>query len=115
MGHVLRARILMTEDKLNEAIAELQHQVADTPELAMAHYTLGLAHWRKGDTTLARGDFQNAIKAAQDMVLAWKALAELHLSTGDIQIAKDYAQRAVQLDPVMLILTCCRHGLGRCP
>ena len=35
------------------------------------------------------------------MVVAWKSLAELHLSLGDTQIARDYAQHVIQLSPAL--------------
>ena len=54
----------MAEGKVDDALAELQHQVAHMPDLSVAHYTLGLAHWSKGDTSQARIEFQSADKTS---------------------------------------------------
>jgi cellulose synthase operon protein C len=99
IARVLSSRILLAEGKPDEAIVALQRQVADTPDLAVAHFALGLAFGQKGQLQQAKSEMQNALKASPEMVQALNELVDLNLATGDVGVAKEYAMQSVRAKP----------------
>jgi tetratricopeptide (TPR) repeat protein len=98
-ANVQHAQILIAQNRLDDAVQVLQRQVADTPDLALAHYVLGTAEWRRGAADQARVAFQDTVRLSPGMVEAWKSLTQLLLSRGEVNAARLYAQRCIQLEP----------------
>ena len=93
-----RARIWVGQGKINEAIADLQLQIADAPDSAATHYVLGIAYLQGGQSDLANAELQEAVRSS-DFAPAWRSLAALHLDLGNLQLAREYAAHALKTAP----------------
>jgi Tfp pilus assembly protein PilF len=69
------------------------------PDFATAHYNLGIARIRSGDTAAAMLSFTNALRCHPGYVDAHTALAEELRRLGDGAGAAEHVRRALELDP----------------
>jgi len=95
---VFRGEIQLRRGKVTEAIQTLQSVVANNPDLAVAHYQLGLAFGQQGELNRASSEWQNAVRI-QPMVDAYRALAVVSLRKGDIVSLEQYASAMIRLEP----------------
>lgn len=74
---VFRGEIQLRRGKVNEAIETLQSVVANNPDLAVAHYQLGLALGQSGELDRAMSEWQQAVRIQPTMTDAYRVLAGL--------------------------------------
>ena len=98
-AQVARGRIFFQQGKLEDAVNELRKQTSEAPDYGPAHYYLGLALWRKGDTALAENELKAALEKSPNSTAALHDLAALYLASGDLNDAEDSAKRAVASMP----------------
>jgi tetratricopeptide (TPR) repeat protein len=93
-------RILLAQGHVDEAVTELQQQSSSSPDSAKAHYFLALAFWKKGDIGQAKSAFEAALGDAPDSLLILHSFAQFDSSQGQLDVAQQYAQRAVNQMPL---------------
>src|SRR5271156_1698530 len=92
-------RLLLAQEKHQEALIALQKAVEDSPNSAEAHYYLGLAYWQTDSLGQANSEFREAVRASPGFPLALRGLAQLSLAQNHPSEAKVYAQELVQKFP----------------
>jgi tetratricopeptide (TPR) repeat protein len=96
---IAHGRLLLSQGKHVEALIVLQKAVTAAPDLAQAHYYLGLAYWQTGSIGQASSQFQQAAKLAPNFPLPLQSLVQLALSQNSPSQAEAYAQELVQKFP----------------
>ncbi|HEX3106044.1 MAG TPA: tetratricopeptide repeat protein [Terriglobales bacterium] len=94
-----RGEIQLQRNQINEAVQTLQGVVTRNPDMAVAHYQLGLALSRLGEPDRAGAEWQEAIRLRPNMVEADRALAALSLQKSDMAGLERYASAIIQLQP----------------
>lgn len=89
-------RLLIEQGKYQDAVLSLQKTVADAGDSNEAHYYLGMAYWKSGNTDQANTELQNALRITPGLPVALRALAQLNFSRGNYPVAQIYAQELVQ-------------------
>jgi len=90
MGHAANARVLIADDKLDEALAELEAAHAAKPEEARYRLNLGLAYQQAKQWERAFAVFQHWVEEDQDATSAWYQLGRTSALSGlqvDVGIA----------------------------
>lgn len=89
-------RLLIEQGKFQDAVTSFQKTVADAADSNEAHYYLGMAYWKVGNTDQANAEFQNALRISPGLPIALRALAQLNFSRGNYPVAQIYAQELVE-------------------
>jgi Tfp pilus assembly protein PilF len=89
-------RLLMAQGKAQDAVTALQKAAADAGSDNEAHYYLGMAYWKSGDTLQANSEFQNALRITPGLPIVLRALTQLNLAESNFSVAQIYAQELVQ-------------------
>lgn len=93
-------------DSLDKAIHYLTQAINDPGTKEYAHYNLGVAYEKKGDTEYALHHFQEAVKAgiSEDIDLYHRNVARLYSSQEDLKSAIPHYQDAYKYgeDPIVL-------------
>ena len=90
----LRARFLLAEQKLDEALAAAQAAQLADPASADAAYLEGQVYAAKGNAERAVQSFQSALKLNPKASPAATAIAQIRLATGHADEAIEWADRA---------------------
>jgi tetratricopeptide (TPR) repeat protein len=96
---LLKARLLFARGNKSEAKVELEQLVHDVPDLALAHFYLGLAYAEEGQEDRAISSLNDALAHAPDFTLAYVTLGELHRRKGNVKLALSYAEAALAQNP----------------
>ncbi len=95
----LRSIIAVVQNRKEDAIADAQQAVALNPDAPAARIALSYAHQARFELEAAHDQIREATEKAPDNAIAWARMAELRLSTGDLNGALTAAQRAAGLAP----------------
>lgn len=76
---VERARVMLTENKPDQAIALLQPALKKRPKEAYVHFLLAQSFERKTDVASAEREFKQALQLAPNNGSYWRRLAELYV------------------------------------
>jgi len=96
---ILQAEIALADSDLPMAVAEASAAVAMAPHSAAAHYVLGLAKYRGGNKTEARGQWLSALDADAHFAPARLVLTEDALETGNAKSAEQHVMVVVRDEP----------------
>ncbi len=96
---ILRGEILIGQNKPNDAVDALQNALKSEPDNALGHYYLGLALLGTGDEARAQSEWQEAIRLRPRMIEAQRALANLAVRRGNLQLLTDSAAALVSDEP----------------
>ena len=96
---MLKSRFLLTEGKVEDALAHARSAVAADPESAPAHYWLGSIQARARHIDEAIESFAAVIRINPRIGAAKLRLAELQLQKGSAPAAVDFAEQAVAEAP----------------
>jgi len=91
--------IQLAQGKTSEAINTLQSVVSIDPDMAVAHYQLGLALNQTGDTDHAAKEWREALRTRPDMIEAHRMLAIYSLQKGDLRALEESAGKMIGLQP----------------
>jgi tetratricopeptide (TPR) repeat protein len=94
-----RAEQSLSEEKVDLAIALLDHAIGLSPSFAQAYALRGAARLTNEDTAGAIGDFTRTIELEPRQFEARIALAEIMLAGGDKKAASDMLQKALEWNP----------------
>jgi tetratricopeptide (TPR) repeat protein len=81
------ATLKLDKGEVNQALEDLTQVVTRAPNNPVARYNLGRAHEMRGEWELARQQFAKALEIRPDYYLAWMALAQLQVARGDFDAA----------------------------
>lgn len=95
--HLLQALVYYDEQKYDEAIAEFKKAVELNPNLAEAHYNLGVVYLTKELFDEAIAEFKRAIDIAPEFAPAHNNLAIIYYSKGEYSLAIEHCDRAIEL------------------
>ncbi len=92
-----KARVLLAEQYLDEAVAELQSLIGSHPDFLEAYDTLADALSRQGKVGQAQKVLEKATELSPNALLRQRSLAELATANQDIDRATEAWRRTVQL------------------
>src|SRR5205085_11875042 len=98
-GLVLKGRVLLAQNKTQEALKELQQSVRNEPSSTVARYYLGLAYLQANDRLKAENEWTEAARSGGGCVPLYLSMAELKLNSSDAESAATYARQAVNMNP----------------
>lgn len=98
-AHNSRGVRLANQDRLDEAIEELQAAVRVAPRFASAHNNLGKALARKGRAGDAAAAFEEAIRLDPTLAAPYYNLGNLLAASGKVREATAHYLESVRLDP----------------
>src|SRR5207244_9133320 len=96
---LLKGRILLGQNKVSEAIVQLQSAVKSNPNSVTARYYLGHAYLQAKNPKGAEMEWTEAVKTGGTFLLPHLALAQLKLDMGDKETAAKYARQALVVIP----------------
>lgn len=97
-SHLIEARRLAADYKLDKAAEKARDALRDNPELAEAHVYLGWDRLRAGDVKSAQGDFARALELDPYLASAHCGLGYVLYQEGDLEQAADHWTLSVRLD-----------------
>jgi tetratricopeptide (TPR) repeat protein len=95
----LRARLLLRERRLDDALRLARRAAQVDAQLPEAHYALALAHLARNDQEEARKSFAEVLALDPMATGAKLELAKLHANRGELDTAITYAQDSVDTEP----------------
>jgi tetratricopeptide (TPR) repeat protein len=96
-----RGEIQLQRNKLTEAVQTLQSVLTRNPDMAVAHYQLGLALARLGEFDRAGAEWQQAVHLQPNMADADRSLAQLAMQKRDMPGLEQYANELIRLQPAL--------------
>jgi tetratricopeptide (TPR) repeat protein len=115
---LLKADFLTKERKLDEALARAKAATAAGPEIASAHYALGMVHRARGEVDESIQAFNEALRLNPRAAAAEVALAQMHLLQNSAAKSLQYARDALESNPtsvqarLTLVATLISQGNG---
>jgi tetratricopeptide (TPR) repeat protein len=98
----LEARLLLRENRVQDAWERSRAALQADPQLPEAHFTLGLANLARNERDDARKEFVAVLNLDPTATDARIELAKLHAARGELDTAIGYAQESVRADPASL-------------
>ncbi len=95
-ARLFEARLQFARGARAKAVDTLQQLVHDSPDLALAHYYLGLAYARQGQSTQAISAFNETVQKSPDFIWAYVELGQLYAQEGTPKLALDFANQALK-------------------
>jgi len=97
--HATKGEALLTGNKTEQAIAELQTAVRQRPDYLPAHYSLARAYWAKGDFPSAEGELQRIIEIDPKDERAYFSLGMAYLEENRFQPARNILTSLLTVNP----------------
>jgi len=97
--HAATGRALLTENKTEQAIAELQTAVRQRPGYTPAHYELARAYWVKGDFASAERELKQVIALNPQEETAYYYLGMAYLEQKRPQPAREMFTELLKINP----------------
>ncbi|MGD0792577.1 MAG: rhomboid family intramembrane serine protease [Terriglobales bacterium] len=97
--HAAAGQRLLTENKTDQAIKELQTAVRQRPGYVPAHYELARAYWVKGDFASAEGEFKRVIELKPKDERAYFYLGMTYLEEKRPQPAREIFVQQLRVNP----------------
>ena len=94
-----RGEIQMAQGTTGDAVRTLQAVVTSNPDMAVAHYQLGMALNKSGDLDHAATEWREASRIRPDMLDAYRMLALYSMQKSDLSALQGYAGQIVSLAP----------------
>lgn len=97
---LLKGKLWLYKGKIPYAVSSLKSAVDDNPGFIFGHYLLGIAYFAGGQTKLAENSFIRALLLNPDHLQTLLAIAGLHYRNRDYDLAHQYLERVLVLDPL---------------
>jgi len=101
-ARLFRARLQFARGANSSAISTLEQLVHDDPDMALAHFYLGVAYANGGESAMAASSLNDALVHDPGFVWAYLALGELHAREGNPKLALEFSQKALARNPKFL-------------
>ena len=98
-GHILMGSVLFTQDKKQEAFAELNHAVELNPKRVESYLSLARFHVLTNDIAAAEATYQRAISVSGGSAMAHYEYGKFLVSAQRFDAAEAEFQKAVQAEP----------------
>ena len=98
-ARLFKSRLLFVRGKKTDAISALEQLIHDAPDIAMAHFYLGLAYADQGQNQRAIVSLNDALKHNPELIAAYVSLGEVYLRQGDANLAIESANKALSRNP----------------
>ncbi len=98
-AHLLRGRLLLQRQSIQQAIAELQDALSLAPNSPQAHHFLGLAHFRLGNLDQAKAALQSSLELGSPFIQTRLALAKVYELQNRRDLALEQAEAVLALMP----------------
>lgn len=98
-GLTYRGEIQLAQGKTSDAVHTLQSVVNSNPNMAVAHYQLGLALNQNGDIDHAATEWREAVRVRPDMIEAHRMLALYAAQKHDLRALQESASSIIALQP----------------
>jgi tetratricopeptide (TPR) repeat protein len=98
-GLTYRGELQLKAGKASDAVQTLQSVVSSNPDLAVAHYQLGLALNQTGDLDRAATEWRAATQINQNMIEAYRALASYAVAKHDMSGLEQQATQMIRIQP----------------
>jgi tetratricopeptide (TPR) repeat protein len=98
-AHIVKAMLLTSEHRLDEALTHATAAVTSAPQLVRGHMVVGSIDALLNKPDAAIQSFQDALKLSPASVDAEIALARLYAARGDWAMTRQYAQSALKGAP----------------
>jgi tetratricopeptide (TPR) repeat protein len=98
-SHIIEARRLAAEYKIDKAADKAREALKDNPSLAEAHVYLGLERFRANDLKAAETEFNRALELDSYQAAAHCELGYVLYQQDQLEPASDHWQLASRLDP----------------
>lgn len=95
----LKAQVLMSQRRFDEALAVSEQALALAPDLPDAHYLRGTVQIGRGELAAADRDLQAALGLDASHVAALSDLAILRIRQGRLEDGRDFLRRVLALRP----------------
>jgi tetratricopeptide (TPR) repeat protein len=95
-AHIQKGHVLMAMGDRQAAFDAYQRAAGVTPNLADAHYAIGLYYYLGGDPETARIGFNNALKCNPDFALAHLGLGAIYEAGGKLEDAQENYTKALK-------------------
>ncbi len=96
---VTKARFLLADNRVKDALGPATSATRANPESAVAHLVLGQAQARAGDIQQAKASYAEVLRLFPRATVAQTALAALNLQTGSTETAVQLARDAAKAEP----------------
>ncbi|MGI8990552.1 MAG: tetratricopeptide repeat protein [Bryobacteraceae bacterium] len=101
-AHQLRAQMLESSNKDEDAIAEYRSVLKRKPELQNIHFAIGSLFWKDQHFDLARAELQQELRINPNHPEALYELGDIASSSEDARQAEKYLLAALKLEPKMV-------------
>ncbi len=101
-AHQLRAQMLESSNKDEDAIAEYRNVLKQRPELQNIHFAIGSLLWKDQHFDQARAELQQELRNNPNHPEVLYELGDIASSGEDVQQAEKYLLGALKLDPKMV-------------
>lgn len=98
-SHLIEARRLAADYKMDKAADKAREALKDNPSLAEAHVYLGLEHLRANDLNGAQAEFGQALELDRYQASAHCGLGYVLYQQGQLEDATDHWMLSIRLDP----------------
>lgn len=96
---LVAARLLLTQERAEEAMAAAERALELAPEMADAHYQRGTIHMANGDTEAAEADFRRALELSPEHTATMNDLAVLMIQENRRDEALRLLEQIIALSP----------------
>ncbi len=87
------------KDQLAQAVPEFQEAIRLQPDLADAHYTLGILYWQRGEFDKATEEMHQALATKPDYAEAHYTLGTVYKQQGKLAESATELKEAIRLQP----------------
>jgi len=101
-AHLLRAQLLETSSKDEEAIAEYRDVLKRKPDLQNIHFTIGSIYWKGLRFDEAKGELQQELRLNPNHPQALYEMGDIAAFGGDPKAAEKYFLGALKLDATII-------------
>ncbi len=101
-ARLFEARLQFARGAKAKAVETLEQLIHDSPDLALAHFYLGLAYAHQGESARAISAFNDTVQKNPDFIWAYVGLGELYAQQGTPKLALEFASQALKRNPRFL-------------
>jgi putative PEP-CTERM system TPR-repeat lipoprotein len=98
-AQALEARLLLRENRVQDAWDKARSALRGDAQLPEAHFTIGLVNLARNETEDARKAFVEVLNLDPTATEARLELARLHTSRGELDTAIGYAEQSIKTEP----------------
>jgi tetratricopeptide (TPR) repeat protein len=99
-GLIFKGELQRLKNDPSGAVESLQAALHNEPDNAVGHYQLGLAYAQQGDGSRAESEWRESVRIRPELADAQRALATLQIGRGEYDNALQTAQQMINAQPL---------------